>query len=129
MPSPCLTFPRTHNLKGKVTFAQTYDQSIAESRGPVRIHARPNDLHHSRLGLSVPRRVGTAPRRNLIKRRLRESFRLLQHDFPRGYDLIIVVRPHTPQLLADYQRLLSSMMVKLHNAWLKREQPKPANPE
>jgi ribonuclease P protein component len=121
MPAPRFTFPRTHRLKGKLIFAQTYNQSIVEPRGPLRIHARPNDLTHSRLGLSVPKRVGTAPRRNLIKRRLREAFRLLQHDFPRGYDLIIVVRPHEPQMLADYQRLLSSMMVKLHNAWLKRE--------
>lgn len=125
MPAPRFTFPRTQRLKGKLTFSQTYEQSIVESRGPLRIHARPNDLPQARLGLSVSRRVGTAPRRNLIKRRLREAFRLLQHDFPRGYDLIIVVRPHTPLLLADYQRLLSAMMVKLHTAWLKREQANP----
>ncbi len=122
MPPVRFNFPSSHRLKGKLTFSQTYDTGIPESRGPLKIFARPNDLPHSRLGLSVPRRVGTAPRRNLIKRRLRESFRLLQHDFPRGYDLIIVVRPHQPLLLADYQRLLSSMMVKLHNTWMKREQ-------
>jgi ribonuclease P protein component len=121
MPLPRFTFPRTHRLAGKLTFSQTYENSPSESRGPLRVFARPNDRTHSRLGLSVPRRVGTAPRRNLIKRRLRESFRLMQHDIPRGYDLIIVVRPHQPLLLADYQRLLSSTMVKLHNAWLKRE--------
>jgi ribonuclease P protein component len=124
MPSVQFKFPRTHHLKGKITFAQTYDTGICESRGPLKTFARPNDLAHARLGLSVSRRVGTAPRRNLIKRRLREAFRLLQHDFPRGYDLIIVVRPHEPLGLADYQKLFSSMMVKLHNAWLKREQAK-----
>ena len=120
MPVSRFTFPRTYRLTGKLNFAATYEQGLHESRGPLRIFARPNDLPHARLGLSVSRRVGTAPRRNLIKRRLRESYRLLQHDFPRGYDLIIVVRPHTPLELADYQRLLSSLIVKLHNAWLKR---------
>ncbi|MBC8108791.1 MAG: ribonuclease P protein component [Anaerolineae bacterium] len=125
MPIPRLTFPRSHRLTGKLNFKATYDAGVHESRGPLRIFARPNDLAHARLGLSVSRRVGNAPRRNLIKRRLREAFRLLQHDFPRGYDLIIVVRPHEPLLLADYQRLLSSIMVKLHTTWLKREQPKP----
>ena len=125
MPPAPFTFRRTHRLTGKLSFARTYDEGIAESRGPLRIFARPNDLPHARLGLSVPRRVGTAPRRNLIKRRLRESFRLLQHDFPRGYDLIIVVRPHDPLAFADYQRLLSSMIVKLYNAWLKRERSTP----
>jgi ribonuclease P protein component len=73
------------------------------------------------LGLSVSRKVGTAPRRNRIKRLLRESFRLLQHDFTRGYDLIIVVRPHDPLILAEYQRILSALMVKLHAAWVKRD--------
>jgi ribonuclease P protein component len=120
MPAPRFTFPKSHRLKGKVTFAQTYQHGIPESRGPLKVFARPNDLPHSRLGLSISRRVGTAPRRNLIKRRLRESFRLLKHDISRGYDLIIVVRPHEPLLLADYQRLLGATMVKLHNAWLKR---------
>lgn len=120
MPETRFTYPRTHRLTGKLNFKATYDANTHESRGPLRIFSRPNDLAHARLGLSVSRRVGTAPRRNLIKRRLREAFRLLQHDFPRGYDLIIVVRPHDPLSLADYQKLFSSMMVKLHNAWLKR---------
>ena len=124
MPTPRFTFPRSHRLTGKLNFASTYDSGIHESRGPLRIFSRPNDLAHARLGLSVSRRVGNAPRRNLIKRRLRESFRLLQHDFPHGYDLIIVVRPHEPLLLADYQRLMSSMMVKLHNRWPKHDDGK-----
>ena len=67
------------------------------------------------LGLSVAARVGTAPRRNRIKRLLREAFRLMQHDFPRPYDLVIVVRPHEPLILAEYQRILRALMVKLHH--------------
>ena len=74
----------------------------------------PTDKPSPRFGLSVPRRVGAAPRRNRIKRLLRESFRLMQHDFPRPYDLVIVVRPHEPMILAEYQRALSQLMLKLH---------------
>ncbi|MDQ3441525.1 MAG: ribonuclease P protein component, partial [Planctomycetota bacterium] len=84
-------------------------------------YARPNDAGHPRLGISIGRRVGTAPRRNRIKRLLRESLRLMQHDLPRGYDFVIVVRPHEPLMLADYQRLMSAMAVKLHGAWQRRE--------
>jgi ribonuclease P protein component len=64
--------------------------------------------------------VGSAVRRNRIKRLLRESFRLLQHDLPQGYDLLVVVRPHEPLMLADYQKLLSALLVKLHNTWRQR---------
>jgi ribonuclease P protein component len=111
------TFPRTHRLSGKLAFTAVFDGGLREARNPLLVFARPNDRAHPRLGLSVPRRVGTAPKRNAIKRRLREAFRFLQHDLPRGYDLIIVVRPHDVLLLADYQRLLSGLLTKLHRKW------------
>ena len=108
------TYPRTHRLSGKLAFSGVFDHKIKENRGPLVVFAKPNDLKHPRLGISISRRVGTAPKRNHIKRLIRESFRLMQHDLPTGYDFVIVVRPHETQMLADYQRLLSGMFVKLH---------------
>ena len=118
------SFPRTHRLRSRADFAAVYDAKVRESRGPLVVYAKPNDLGHPRLGLSVSRKVGTAPRRNRIKRLVRESFRLLQHDFPRGrgYDLLVVVRPHEPLILAEYQRILSATMVKLHATWMRRSE-------
>ena len=101
-------------------FAAVFGAKVRESRGPLNVYALPNELGHPRLGISIGRRVGTAPKRNRIKRLLRESFRLLQHDLPRGYDFVIVVRPHTPLMLADYQRLVSATFVKLHRVWKAR---------
>lgn len=114
------TCPKTHRLGGRLQFAAVFDAKVRESRGPLTAYALPNDLSHPRLGISIGRRVGTAPKRNRIKRLLRESFRLMQHDFPRGYDLVIVVRPHPPLMLADYQRLMSALAVKLHGVWKAR---------
>jgi ribonuclease P protein component len=115
------TFPRTHRLRSKLDFAKVFDAKVRESRGPLTIYAHPNDLNHPRLGISIGRRVGTAPRRNRIKRLLRESLRLMQHDFPRGYDLVVTVRPHAPLILAEYQKILSSTLVKLHATWIKKD--------
>jgi ribonuclease P protein component len=123
------TFPKSHRLGGRVAFAAVFDAKVRESRGPLNAYALPNDLGHPRLGISISRRVGTAPKRNRIKRLLRESFRLMQHDLPRGYDFVIVVRPHTPLLLSEYQKLLSSLFVKLHNVWKRRPPvPSPGTP-
>jgi ribonuclease P protein component len=83
------------------------------------IYSKPNDLPQCRWGLSVSRRVGTAVRRNRVKRLLRESIRILQHDLPRGYDLVIVVRPHDPIILAEYQKLLFALTIKSHEHWTK----------
>ena len=114
------TFPKSHHLRSPREFDAVYAAKTRETRGPVMVYAKPNGLDHPRLGLSVSRKVGIAVRRNRIRRLLREAIRLMQHDFPTGYDLVIVVRPHEPQMLADYQRLLAGAVFKLHNVWRSR---------
>jgi ribonuclease P protein component len=118
---------RTYKYSGKLRlqhalqFNAVYAGKVRESRGPLTIFAIPNDLGHPRLGLSVGRKVGTAPKRNRIKRLLREAFRLMQHDLSLGYDFVINVRPHETAMLADYQRLLAAATIKLHATWQARE--------
>jgi ribonuclease P protein component len=65
-------------------------------RGPT-ILRKENDLPHPRLGISIGKSYGTAVERNRIKRRLREAFRLLQHELP-AYDLICVPYPRAAEL-------------------------------
>ena len=47
----------------------------------------------TRLGLAVGKAVGMAVRRNRVKRRLRELFRLQKALMPRGYDLFVRAVP------------------------------------
>src|SRR5207245_8860033 len=91
---PRHTFPKTRRLRSREEFSAVYDAKMRESRGPLMIYARPNGQPFPLLGLSTSRKVGTAARRNRIRRLLREAFRHLQHDLPAGYDLLVVVRPH-----------------------------------
>ncbi len=113
-------FPKSHHLRLPREFDTVYAAKTRESRGPLTVYALPNELGHPRLGMSVSRKVGIAVRRNRIRRLLREAFRLMQHDFPRGYDMVIVIRPHEPLMLADYQKALSGAVTKLHQVWSKR---------
>lgn len=111
---PRYTLPKSRRLSKRAEFAAVYDGKVRESRGPLVVYARPNRLGWPRLGLSTSRKVGTAVRRNRIRRLLREAFRHLQFDLPSGYDLLIVVRPHEPLRLAEYQKLLQTLVVRLH---------------
>ena len=120
MPARRYTFGSDKRVRHRLEFAAVFELGVRVPRGPLLLVGKPSERARSRIGLSVPRRVGTAPVRNRIKRMLRESFRLMQHDFPRAYDLVVVVRPHKPLILAEYQRALSAMIVKLHQTWEKR---------
>jgi ribonuclease P protein component len=54
---------------------------------------REDDADEPRLGLAVPKRVGTAVARNRAKRRLREVWRSRLEAIPAGCDYVLVVRP------------------------------------
>jgi ribonuclease P protein component len=54
------------------------------------IIARPNSGDITRLGITVSKRVGNSAKRNLVKRLVREFFRLHKHEMPRGYDILII---------------------------------------
>lgn len=124
------TFRARHRLAHARQFQAVYGARVRKVRGPITIFALPNGLDHPRLGLSIGRRCGTAVRRNTIKRRLREAFRLRQHDLPRieappdgppeGYDFIASAAPHEPLTVEEYTRALVGCAADLHREWVKR---------
>jgi ribonuclease P protein component len=46
----------------------------------------------ARLGIAVPKKIGSAVTRNRIKRRLREAWRELLPEIPGGADYVLLVR-------------------------------------
>jgi ribonuclease P protein component len=54
---------------------------------------REEDAGDPRLGLAVPKSVGTAVTRTRIKRQLREVWRALLEQVPGGYDYVLIARP------------------------------------
>ena len=48
--------------------------------------------------------------RNMIRRRVREAWRLAQHEFPPGLDVLVVVQPHGHLAMLEYQQRLLAML-------------------
>ena len=95
--------PCSHRLNTRADFSAVYDAKVRDLRGPLLIYAKPNGKSHLRLGFSTSRKVGIAAKRNRIRRMLREAFRLSHDEFPPGYDVLIVVKPHEPLMLDAYK--------------------------
>lgn len=119
-PANPLGFPPRLRLTRKAQFDHVFDGRCSVAAFPLRLYGRPNDLAHPRLGLIVTRRVGSAVVRNRVKRLLRESFRLLQHDLPQGYDLVVLVSAHDLRPLEEYQRLLADAAQRIQGKWTRR---------
>jgi ribonuclease P protein component len=73
--------------------------------------ARPNGGDVTRLGITVGKRIGNSPKRNLVKRLIREFFRLHKHEIPKGYDVLIVpIREiETPSLSKTCEELRNAL--------------------
>jgi len=113
-------FRRRHRLSKDRDFQRVFDARMRKTAGPMTLYTRPNGLLNSRLGLSVGRRVGNAVRRNRLKRLIREAFRLNRPHFPAPYDMVVVLRPHTPLGLADYAHMLKDCLGRAHEEWQRR---------
>lgn len=121
--SPRFRFTRTMRLTRGHDFLEVYGAKVKLRVGPLDVSGRPNQLAQARLGLAISRRAGTAVKRNVIKRRLREAFRLLQHEWPgspQRYDLVVAVRPHEPLSTAEYQAALLTAVGRIDSIWTKR---------
>ncbi len=58
------------------------------------VHVLPNPTgSRPRLGLSVTKKVGTAVKRNTVRRRLKEIFRASLGRLPDGLDFVVSARP------------------------------------
>ena len=87
-----LTLPAQRRLRRKSDFEAAYARGRRFGNGFFAVIATPNDIGGPRLGLAVSVRIaGNSVERNRLRRTIRESFRLHQHDLP-PVDLVVSVR-------------------------------------
>jgi ribonuclease P protein component len=88
-----LTLPARLRLRRKSDFDAAYARGRRFADGFFTVTASNNELGAPRLGMAVAvRTAGGAVARNRIRRIIRESFRLHQHELP-PLDLVVGVRP------------------------------------
>ncbi len=95
-------------------FKTVFSNPIKASSAEITLLAIPNIEQHPRLGLTVAKRfVKRANQRNRIKRVIRESFRLNQHDIP-ALDIVVLVRNGVMEMEnAELNKLIEKLWRKL----------------
>lgn len=84
--------------------AQRLGRRVGTVHFTLLVARQPPPMRPARLGLVVARTVGTAVRRNRVKRLCRECFRTWPEFLPDGVDLVVIARLGAPELcLAEVQ--------------------------
>ena len=84
------TFPKSERLRGRTTIDRIYQEGNEVFKHPLRIKYLENlDHPSSRFLVSVPKRLfKRAVDRNLLKRRIKEAYRLNKHQIQgKNYDI------------------------------------------
>ena len=85
-------FTPAQRLRQKTEFDRVYKDARRFTDNFFAVFARHNGGPHPRLGLSIAARlVGNSVRRNRVKRLVRQSFRLHQHELP-AVDIVVNAR-------------------------------------
>ena len=93
----------TTSLKQDRDFRRVYRKGASAVRPCLVVYARRTNGRENRLGITVTAKVGKAHTRNLVRRRLREIYRLHEDGIRTGYDFVVVAR--TRAATAGYRRL------------------------
>lgn len=106
----------TVSMKENHLFRRLYAKGKSAAGPTLAVYVRRNGSARNRLGLTVGTKVGKAVRRNKVRRRIREAYRIHEDRLLPGFDVVVVARTraaHAPYAMVerDLLRLLDKLGV------------------
>ncbi len=98
-----MTLRFSGSLRQNHLFRRLYQKGKNAVGSCMVLYCRPNGTAENRVGLTVSVKLGCAVRRNRIRRRFREIYRLNEERFLPGFDLVVVARGRAAR--AEYKEL------------------------
>lgn len=105
----------SESLKKYTDFQLVYQKRISYANRFLIMYIKENHLNKNRIGISVSKKVGNSVVRHRVTRLIRESYRLNEEAFERGYDIVIVARVNAKEI--SYRDTESALLHlgKLHH--------------
>lgn len=83
----------SESLKKNKDFQNVYRKGRSQANKYLVMYLWENDSEKNRLGISVSKKVGNSVVRHRLTRLIRESYRLNEDKFLKGYDFVVIARP------------------------------------
>ena len=87
-----MKYKDAESLKKNRYFQMVYKTGTSYVNKYLVMYARENQLGKNRIGISVSKKVGNSVVRHRLCRLVRESYRLHEDVFRRGFDIVVVAR-------------------------------------
>jgi ribonuclease P protein component len=101
-------FPRTSRLLRRAEYDAVYREGRRRSSREFAVFLCPNGMELSRFGWSIKKALGSAVKRNRMRRRIREIIRLHRQEIAPGWD--IVIHPRSAVAKANFSALSEELM-------------------
>ncbi|MDA8234329.1 MAG: ribonuclease P protein component [Clostridia bacterium] len=113
---------KVFTIKNNNDFQKVFGNGKSAANRFLVIYALPrnNDVEQiSRIGIAVSKKVGKAVIRNIIKRRLKEIWRLNLKEVKEGHDIVVVAR--VPIVNVSYYELAKGFLKLIDKLGLRKE--------
>ena len=107
----------SESLKKNKYFQTVYRQGKSYANKYLVLYIMENQTEKNRIGISVSKKVGNSVVRHHLTRLIRESYRLQEECFQRGYDLVVIARQSAKDV--TYKEMESALihLGKLHKIY------------
>lgn len=107
----------SESLKKNKDFQIVYRQGKSYANKYLVLYIMENQTEKNRIGISVSKKVGNSVVRHHLTRLIRESYRLQEECFQRGYDLVVIARQSAKDV--TYKEMESALihLGKLHKIY------------
>ena len=111
------------SIKENHIFRRLYAKGKSATSPCLALYCRRNGRDHSRLGITVSAKLGKAVRRNKIRRRIREIYRIHQGELLPGWDIVVVARVKAAH--SSYAAIERSFLSAADKLALRRKEQQP----
>ena len=105
----------SESLKKNKDFRAVYNGKKFRANRYFVMYIKKNDTQYNRLGISVSKKVGNSVIRHRVTRLVRESYRLHENLFEKGFDIVVIARESARDVTYAQTENAVLHLAKLHH--------------